>query len=154
MIVVVSPAKKLNMNLIQGLKVSEPYFKENVDELKSLLSDFDKNNVVFDEKGYKKVLSAFESGDYVGAKALSDAAISNSKTKFSDMEDAKTTNAQMDLVSESVCRFFFLLLGFQIGKVGYSVHFSKNRRTHDHEACCCVAFAAACVWCWCCACER
>ena len=33
MIVVVSPAKKLNMNLIQGLKVSEPYFKENVDEL-------------------------------------------------------------------------------------------------------------------------
>ena len=33
MIVVVSPAKKLNMNLIKGLKVSEPYFKENVDEL-------------------------------------------------------------------------------------------------------------------------
>ena len=33
MIVVVSPAKKLNMNLIQGLKVSEPYFTENVDEL-------------------------------------------------------------------------------------------------------------------------
>ena len=29
--------------------------KENVDELKSLLSDFDKNNVDFDEKGYKKV---------------------------------------------------------------------------------------------------
>ena len=33
MIVVVSPAKKLNMKLIQGLKVSEPYFTENVDEL-------------------------------------------------------------------------------------------------------------------------
>ncbi len=33
MIVVVSPAKKLNMNLIKDLKVSEPYFTENVDEL-------------------------------------------------------------------------------------------------------------------------
>ena len=33
MIVVVSPAKKLDMNLIQGLKVSEPCFTENVDEL-------------------------------------------------------------------------------------------------------------------------
>ena len=33
MIVVVSPAKKLNMTLIQGLNVSKPYFKENVDEL-------------------------------------------------------------------------------------------------------------------------
>ena len=33
MLVVVSPAKKLNMNLVQGLNVTEPYFKENVDEL-------------------------------------------------------------------------------------------------------------------------
>ena len=33
MLVVVSPAKKLNMSLVQGLKVSEPYFKKNVDEL-------------------------------------------------------------------------------------------------------------------------
>ena len=33
MIVVVSPAKKLDMNLIQGLKVSKPCFTENVDEL-------------------------------------------------------------------------------------------------------------------------
>ena len=37
MIVVVSPAKKLNMNLIQGLKVSEPYFTENVDELVNIV---------------------------------------------------------------------------------------------------------------------
>ncbi len=28
MLVVVSPAKKLNMSLVQGLKVSEPYFKK------------------------------------------------------------------------------------------------------------------------------
>ena len=33
MLVVVSPAKKLNMNLVQGLNVTKPYFKENVDEL-------------------------------------------------------------------------------------------------------------------------
>ncbi len=33
MLVVVSPAKKLNMNLVQGLNVTEPYFRENVDEL-------------------------------------------------------------------------------------------------------------------------
>ena len=33
MLVVVSPAKKLNMSLVQGLDVSEPYFKKNVDEL-------------------------------------------------------------------------------------------------------------------------
>ena len=33
MLVVVSPAKKLNMSLVQGLNVSEPYFKKNVDEL-------------------------------------------------------------------------------------------------------------------------
>ena len=28
MLVVVSPAKKLNMSLVQGLNVSEPYFKK------------------------------------------------------------------------------------------------------------------------------
>ena len=33
MLVVVSPAKKLNMSLVKGLSVSEPYFKKNVDEL-------------------------------------------------------------------------------------------------------------------------
>ena len=37
MIVVVSPAKKLNMNLTQGLKVSEPYFTENVEELVNIV---------------------------------------------------------------------------------------------------------------------
>ena len=33
MLVVVSPAKKLNMSLVENLKVSEPYFKKNVNEL-------------------------------------------------------------------------------------------------------------------------
>ena len=39
MLVVVSPAKKLNMSLVQGLKVSEPYFKKNVDELVNVVRD-------------------------------------------------------------------------------------------------------------------
>ena len=33
MLVVVSPAKKLNMSLVENLKVSEPHFKKNVNEL-------------------------------------------------------------------------------------------------------------------------
>ena len=37
MLVVVSPAKKLNMNLVQGFNVTEPYFKENVDELLNIV---------------------------------------------------------------------------------------------------------------------
>ena len=39
MLVVVSPAKKLNMSLVQGLKVSEPYFKKNVAELVNVVRD-------------------------------------------------------------------------------------------------------------------
>ena len=39
MLVVVSPAKKLNMSLVQGLNVSEPYFKKNVDELVNVIRD-------------------------------------------------------------------------------------------------------------------
>tara|TARA_B100000900_G_scaffold295962_1_gene254533 strand:+ start:568 stop:1323 length:756 start_codon:yes stop_codon:yes gene_type:complete len=39
MLVVVSPAKKLNMTLVEGLNVSEPYFKENVDELVNVVRD-------------------------------------------------------------------------------------------------------------------
>ena len=39
MLVVVSPAKKLNMSLVQGLNVSEPYFKKNVDELVNVVRD-------------------------------------------------------------------------------------------------------------------
>ena len=39
MLVVVSPAKKLNMSLVQGLNVSEPYFKKNVDELVSVVRE-------------------------------------------------------------------------------------------------------------------
>ena len=39
MLVVVSPAKKLNMSLVQGLNVSEPYFKENVNELVNVVRD-------------------------------------------------------------------------------------------------------------------
>ena len=39
MLVVVSPAKKLNMSLVEGLKVSEPYFKENVNELVNVVRD-------------------------------------------------------------------------------------------------------------------
>ena len=33
MLVVVSPAKKLNMSLVDNLKVSEPHFKKNANEL-------------------------------------------------------------------------------------------------------------------------
>ncbi len=33
MLVVVSPAKKLNMSLVDNLKVSEPQFKNNANEL-------------------------------------------------------------------------------------------------------------------------
>ena len=39
MLVVVSPAKKLNMSLVQGLNISEPYFKKNVDELVSVVRE-------------------------------------------------------------------------------------------------------------------
>ena len=39
MLVVVSPAKKLNMSLVQDLNVSEPYFKKNVDELISVVRE-------------------------------------------------------------------------------------------------------------------
>ena len=39
MLVVVSPAKKLNMSLVQGLNVSEPYFKKNVNELVNVVRD-------------------------------------------------------------------------------------------------------------------
>ena len=39
MLVVISPAKKLNMNLVQGLNMSEPYFKDNVDELVNVVRD-------------------------------------------------------------------------------------------------------------------
>ncbi len=37
MLVVVSPAKKLNMSLVQDLNVTEPYFKKNADELVSVV---------------------------------------------------------------------------------------------------------------------
>ena len=37
MIVVVSPAKKLNMSLVDNLKVSEPHFKKNADELVNIV---------------------------------------------------------------------------------------------------------------------
>ena len=39
MLVVISPAKKLNMNLVQGLNISEPHFKDNVDELVNVVRD-------------------------------------------------------------------------------------------------------------------
>ena len=39
MLVVVSPAKKLNMSLVGGLNVSQPYFKKNVDELVHVVRD-------------------------------------------------------------------------------------------------------------------
>ena len=39
MLVVVSPAKKLNMSFVQGLNLSEPYFKKNVDELVSVVRE-------------------------------------------------------------------------------------------------------------------
>ena len=39
MLVVISPAKKLNMSLVQGLDISEPYFKDNVDELVNVVRD-------------------------------------------------------------------------------------------------------------------
>ena len=39
MLVVISPAKKLNMNLVQGLNISEPYFKDNVDGLVNIVRD-------------------------------------------------------------------------------------------------------------------
>ena len=39
MLVVISPAKKLNMSLVQGLNISEPYFKDNVGELVNVLRD-------------------------------------------------------------------------------------------------------------------
>ena len=39
MLVVVSPAKKLNMSLVQGLNLSEPYFKKNVDELVNIVRE-------------------------------------------------------------------------------------------------------------------
>ena len=37
MLVVVSPAKKLNMSLVDNLKVSEPYFKKNANELANVV---------------------------------------------------------------------------------------------------------------------
>ena len=39
MLVVISPAKKLNMSSVQGLDISEPYFKDNVDELVNVVRD-------------------------------------------------------------------------------------------------------------------
>ena len=39
MLVIVSPAKKLNMSLVKGLNVSEPYFKKNVDELVNIVRE-------------------------------------------------------------------------------------------------------------------
>ena len=39
MLVVISPAKKLNMSLVQDLNVTEPYFKKNADELVSVVRE-------------------------------------------------------------------------------------------------------------------
>ena len=39
MLVVVSPAKKLNMSLVDNLKVSEPHFKKNANELVNVVRD-------------------------------------------------------------------------------------------------------------------
>ena len=39
MLVVISPAKKLNMSIVQGLNISEPYFKDNGGELVNVLRD-------------------------------------------------------------------------------------------------------------------
>ena len=39
MLVVISPAKKLNMSIVQDLNISEPYFKDNVDELVNVVRD-------------------------------------------------------------------------------------------------------------------
>ena len=40
MLVVVSPAKKLNMNPINNLKETEPFFSKNVNELISVVKKF------------------------------------------------------------------------------------------------------------------
>ncbi len=85
MLVVVSPAKKLNMSKIQGLNVSKPYFKENVDELVNIVRDLslkelenlmdistnlaDLNKKRFNEFGYqqkKAAVFAFAGDTYKG----------------------------------------------------------------------------------------
>ena len=63
--------------------------KENVEELKSLFSDFENNDLAYDDEKYQEALSAFDSGDYVVAQNLSNEAIDTGKSIFSEMEEAK-----------------------------------------------------------------
>ena len=49
--------------------------KENVEELKSLFSDFENNDLDYNDEKYKEALSAFDSGDYITAQNLSNEAI-------------------------------------------------------------------------------
>ena len=52
--------------------------KENVEELKSLFSDFENNDLDYNDEKYKEALSAFDSGDYITAQNLSNEAIEDS----------------------------------------------------------------------------
>ena len=72
--------------------------KENVEELKSVLSDFDKNDLDYNDEKYQQALSAFESGDYIAAQNLSDEAISKGKSTFSEMEEAKRSIEHLENV--------------------------------------------------------
>ena len=63
--------------------------KENVEELKSLFSDFENNDLDYNDEKYKEALSAFDSGDYITAQNLSNEAIDTGKLVFSEMEEAK-----------------------------------------------------------------
>jgi len=63
--------------------------KIDVEELKSVFTNFDNNKLAYDNKDYQKAISLFDSGDYQKAQSLSKQAIQAGQSTFSAMEDAK-----------------------------------------------------------------
>ena len=59
--------------------------KTGVEELKSVFTNFDNNNLNYDKKDYQKAISLFDSGDYKGAQYRSRQAIQEGQSTFSAM---------------------------------------------------------------------
>ena len=72
--------------------------KIDVEELKSVFTNFDNNKLAYDNKDYQKAISLFDSGDYQKAQSLSKQAIQAGQSTFSAMEDAKKSIDHLESV--------------------------------------------------------
>ena len=79
--------------LRSNLKERETNFNEaksNIRELENLVSTFEKNDIKYDKKQYKKAVSAFESGEYKKAHKFADLAKAATESSLSEMDSVNS----------------------------------------------------------------